>query len=493
MRKMKQLTRRSFLRGASKLCLGLAGAAALGGCAAKVVEVERVVEKEVTKIVTEIVRETIVVEPTPQVVEKSVETKVEKVITVTPAPQPKVTLIADVTNSSWTHFAMLVTPTFEEMFPNLTIRWRRLSNWDEYPARIKVSQVSGQLGDLLEAPPGALLIQWAEGEIIQSLDDIIRNDGFDTSGILGGVLRAFRYQDKQMGLPFIGSAGENLLLYNKNPFDEQGIDYPDLSWSLDDLVEAADALTMRGSDGRVGRFGYAIRYRLPDAYPMLHLFDAHLISADGQTSSVDGQNGVECLRWAHDLIHVAQVSPSLSQIEGGLLEMFCDGKLAMLRHDLGSLIDLGRALPDAQEVGSVLYPKHPSTGRVGASASGMAYCIGRNTELPYEAFRWLKFMASREMGVQMFLGGYAPPGCRAASWEDPRVVDLFPVCAQVADGADMAEPPRLPSNLRVQECQDIWNREIGPLWLGEVTPEECAANIADQVNRVLVLPPDRSV
>lgn len=74
------------------LCLGLIGLLALTACQPQTVVVEK--EIKVTEIVKEIIKETVVVQGTPQVVEKEV-TKVvetEKVVTATPAPsdEPKV-------------------------------------------------------------------------------------------------------------------------------------------------------------------------------------------------------------------------------------------------------------------------------------------------------------------------------------------------------------------------------------------------------------------
>jgi len=71
---MEKFSRRELLRYA-----GLATSASiLAACQPKVVEVEKI--KEVTKIVKEVVKETVIVEGTPQVVEKEVTKIVEKVV-----------------------------------------------------------------------------------------------------------------------------------------------------------------------------------------------------------------------------------------------------------------------------------------------------------------------------------------------------------------------------------------------------------------------------
>jgi len=102
-------------------------------------------------------------------------------------------------------------------------------------------------------------------------------------------------------------------------------------------------------------------------------------------------------------------------------------------------------------------------------------------------------MSSREMGVQMFLGGYAEPGCRMASWKDPRVAELSPLCSALADSMVVGRPARHPWNLRVGACIDAWNAGLWRLWQNDVQPEQVAEQIAKAIERVLRLPPEEMI
>lgn len=482
---MRRLTRREFLSQAIGLSWGALSACALGACGQKVIEIEKIVEKEVTKVVKEVVRETVVVESTPQIIERTVE----KLITLAPSPKPRVVITADVMAYGWTQFAMLVSPAFEELFPNVTIRWNASSDWSAYPQRIASLSASGQLGDLLECPPGALLARWARKRIVRPLDEIILADGFDTSGIFKSALRFSLYEGKQVGLPFLCHTGENVLIYRKGLFDKAKLPYPSSAWTLDDLSQAATRLTKdHDGDGKTDQFGYDVRYELPGAYPMLSLFGASLFSQDGRKCLIHSKSGIACLRWAQEQVRIREVAPSPVQVERGSLEMLRDGRLAMLRHNFRTLVELSRS--GELDIEGVLLPKHPVSGKVGTLASGMVYCISQQSRFAAEAFQWIKFISSREMGVQMFLGGYAEPGCRAASWKDARVLEHFPLCAQIASVAETAEVERLPANLRVGECLRAWNRRIAPLLLGEITPEECAEQVQREVDAILARLPE---
>ncbi|MHB1295273.1 MAG: extracellular solute-binding protein [Anaerolineae bacterium] len=474
---MVPLSRRAFLRTA---ITGLP--LAVVGCREHVVEVERLVEREVTKVV----RETVIVAGTPAIVEHTVE----KLVTPTPSPKERATVMADVTRQSWSRFAMLMSPSFEEMFPDIRITWRSVSDWEQYPQVVSAAQASGQLADLLEAPIGPLLAAWAGRNTIRALDDLIAADGFDTSGFLQGPLAACRYREGIVGMPFIGHAGDDIVVYDQDYLAEAGILLPGADWTLDDLHAAAAAITAANRvNGRIIRFGYGEPLTLPEAYPLLHTFDAHLFSEDGQTCSLGDERSLAALHWIDDQIHSGNASPAPAQIQGGLLSMFGAGTLAMLRLNLHTLGKLIQRLPADRHIACTTLPRHPDMGKAGALASGMAYCLGGTSVVPEETFQWIKFACGREMGVQMYLGGYGEPGTRMASWTDARVLRVQPICAQVAQAADTAEAEQLPDGLDMAPCYAAWQRGVEALRAGFTTPEQAAESLCTEIDAALLSRP----
>ena len=478
---MALISRRDLLRAVSRL--GLCQGLALVACRERIVRVSQIVEvpKEVTKVVNKIVRETVIVEET-QIVERTVE----RIVTASPAPRPTVSLVADVMHYGWTQFAMLVTPAFSEMFPQIRIEWRSLSDWSEYPQRIAALAASGQTGDIVESPVGTLVALWAEQGLIRSLDELVSDDGFDLTGIFGGVLAACRREGRLFALPFLGHAGDNLLLYHRRLFDSAGQGYPTADWTLDDLTKAARTLTRDPDrDRRENVFGYALQYDLPTAYPMLHLFGGQLLSADGTDCLLEEAGGLACLEWAHDRTYVDGSAPKPQDVVGGPVEMLRRGRVAMLRHSFKTLVDLVAEEEMSAQIGGIIMPRHPRSRTRASLASGIAYCITERSRVAPEALQWIKFMSSSEMGVQMFLGGYSEPGCRSTSWNDPRVLEQQPLCASVAETIDASVAERLPWNLQTDSCLAAWNSEVHKLLAGELTAAECADTIASRIAVVL--------
>ena len=483
---MRQLTRRKVLATAAIVAPASLLAWGLMACTERIIRVTRVVqvEKQVTKIVKQVVRETVIVEET-QLVERTVE----KVVTASPAPVARAVIVADVLDYGWTQFSMLMSPAFQEMFPNTVIRWRTLSHWQEYPGRIAAQQAAGNQGDLIEAPVGTLLAQWHRDGITRPVDDLFQAVPFDTSDMMQGVLAACTVAGRLVGIPFLGHAGENVLVYHRELFDRAGLAYPTLDWSIDDLRRAALDLTAdRNGDGHVDQFGMAVRGELPGAYPALRAFGGSLLSKDGRNCVLAEKQGLAYLSWLERSVRGDGVAPAPHQIARGIHNMFLDGGIGMLRDSFHLAVLLERS-DEAIPMGSTLFPLAGGVTTRGALPTGMAYAVSRDSSVARETLQWIKFISSREMGVQMFLGGYAEPGCRLASWQDERVLQRFPVASLVAEAANAAVPERLPWNLRTAECLAAWNEQVGQLLSGHLSPEDCASRICDSVDRVLLLPP----
>ncbi len=474
---MKRFTRRSLLRTSALLVTSLVQTTLIASCRRRRPTPTPTLQ-EPTKLATEAPEETLA-PPTPAPSRTPYAAR-----TPTPAPPNQVIIIADVTDYGWTHLFQRQAPTFQEMHPHITLQWRSLTPWQDYPQRIAAYHASGLLGDLVEAPFGALMAEWAANRIIQPLDGLFVDEGVSLEGLFPGALNACRFQSHLYGLPFLAHGGENLLLYKASLFGREDIPWPAADWTLDDLEEAGRVMTRSGGAiSPVAQYGYAPRLDLPSAYPLLPLFGANLLSNDGSECTINTDEGLECLRWAYNRIYEDGFAPRPHEVEGGYLSMLRNGSLAMVRQSFGALWAL-----ESDQVDAVMYPQHPLTGARASCASGIAYCITQHTDAPLEVLQWLEYASSPEVGAQMLLEAQLVPGARTTSWTDPRVLDRFPICSEIAITANDAFVLPLPHNLRVVECQTVWNGAVASLLRDEVTPEGCLAAISDGIALVLQMP-----
>jgi ABC-type glycerol-3-phosphate transport system substrate-binding protein len=123
--------------------------------------------------------------------------------------------------------------------------------------------------------------------------DEIRADFYDFQlevGFLPGT--QFRYQ-----LPKHVSV--LMIEYNRDAFDEAGVDYPSKDWDRDDYAEALMALTKKGADGSVEQFGGFIpAWSWDRLWPHLVSFGGHFADPDDRTKCLLGTKATqEALEW----------------------------------------------------------------------------------------------------------------------------------------------------------------------------------------------------
>ena len=116
------------------------------------------------------------------------------------------------------------------------------------------------------------------------------------------------FGDKVVALPM--GIGANVVLYNKDVFDNAGVEYPTADWTTEDFIEKAAAVTDRAN----GIWGGD---RPRDAYRAIwHNYDAQVYSDDSTT--VEGYHNspqsLAAYEWYWDLVH-SDSTPTKADID----------------------------------------------------------------------------------------------------------------------------------------------------------------------------------
>ena len=134
-------------------------------------------------------------------------------------------------------------------------------------------------------------------------------------------LSAMRYGQPLYALP--ASQDCLSLIFNKALFDANGLDYPDESWTHDDLLYAAQQLTQQDIRGLAIPIKQAYWW-----FPFQTGFGGQLFDEDGQPS-LDSNGSAESLKWMLDLELEHQIVATGTQIEG-MKNQFISSKVAMI-------------------------------------------------------------------------------------------------------------------------------------------------------------------
>jgi multiple sugar transport system substrate-binding protein len=251
---MRKLSRRKFLSGAALAAAGAAAAA----CQPKTVIVTE--EKVVTQVVKETVKETVIVEGTPQVVEKEVTKIVEKetVVTATPPPLEAATVVIFVGFGTGTAAEQIavhetIADAFNAQSENIKVEFLTVPH-EENQAKFS-TMLAADMPPEICMPIGVAGVA-QNFEAWEDLTPYIEASQYDLSVFSGLTLQLHNYPDKgQLGLPI--GIFPTVVFYNEDLFDAAGVDYPPHSydepyadgddWTYAKMVEVAKQLTIDAS------------------------------------------------------------------------------------------------------------------------------------------------------------------------------------------------------------------------------------------------------
>lgn len=362
---------------------------------------------------------------------------------------------------------------FNEEYPDIEITLE-LTPYAEYFTKLDAAATGGGLPDVFWMN-GPNLIKYASNDMLEPLTANIDEEGLDLSPYPEALVDLYHYDGDQYALP--KDFDTNGLWYNKELFDEAGVDYPDDTWVWDDLVEAAKKLT----DTEKGVHGIAAYMQSGQAsfWNLIFANDGYVISDDKKTSGFDDPNTIEALQLYHDLIHKHEVSPTHAQIENtSATELFEAGKVAMMIHASYYTPQFKdhEYLQENADVAPI--PKLKKHSNV---IHGLGNAIAGNSKHKDEAWKFVKFLASKEAALIQAEGGLISTyeGTQDA-WLDSAPefnLQIF------LDAAEYAEP--YPISKDVGAWHSIMLEEIAKAWDGQITVEEAAHKIAEEMNAIL--------
>ncbi|MCD6220497.1 extracellular solute-binding protein [Candidatus Calescamantes bacterium] len=157
---------------------------------------------------------------------------------------------AGYTSVDYNPFRIKKSREFEKLYPHVRVRYEPVGG--HYAGKI-LTQIAGKVApDIFFVDDLHLYVQ--KGALVDLTEKVEADKEFFNE-INPKLIDAHRWKGKIYALP--GNYGlRGILFYNKKIFDEEGIDYPDETWTWQDLLETAKRLTKKDSDGRIVRFGY---------------------------------------------------------------------------------------------------------------------------------------------------------------------------------------------------------------------------------------------
>ena len=362
---------------------------------------------------------------------------------------------------------------FKQQNPGVEFEVRASGLGSAYNEALLTEIAAGTVGELFWVVDVENYLTFASKGVLEPLDDLIAQDGYDTSAYLPNVLDIYRQDGKILALPMGFHGGPIALFYNKDLFDSAKVDYPSLDWSYDDLAAAARKLA-RPDDGV---FGYAMVPKWGEALAVLaRNFGGDLLSEDGTKSRLTDPATKAAISWLSGLIE-DRTHPRPTDLgpDGDLVPLFEAGKLAMFSQGPWNIQTLRQGIPaGGMNWDMSLLPKG-SAGRQGQLASE-AYPISISGNKP-AAWEFLKLMNTLEEGLnRQAIGPFLPPPLVDAMTSTVLLGDPMRATYWSEVANNTPKKAFLPANRRVTEYFDLTSTAFDPLWLGEASVDETLAS-----------------
>jgi len=370
---------------------------------------------------------------------------------------------------------------FLERHPDIEIKVT-YNTWADHNRVVPTWAAADELPDIIYVH-GSRAFPWAHEGMFVSLDPYIDNDPeFNVTGIWEESLRLYRKDGVQYGIPY--DHGPLILGYNKDLFDEAGLAYPTADWTMDDLFEAALALT--DTEAAIPRWG--LRGDLPDLgntgyYQTVGGWGGEMWNEDETEILLDSPESMEAIQWWVDMIHQHKVAPSPAEsdaFEGGA---WMAGRVAMSRVASWNTPSLAEFAPFNWDVAP--WPTGPV--RQITNSFGSGFSVTSDSQHPDAGWTYMRDYLSKE-GMEFMWGetGRGSPARKDAyeSWLNsapaPENAEYF--LEALENYAFTGSPFQ---TLAAAEAADIINREVGLMKSGDKPVDEAIAAMVAEANPVL--------
>ena len=257
--------------------------------------------------------------------------------------------------------------------------------WADYWTAVQTAVAGGDAHDVLWMN-GPNLALFASNGILLPISDRIDRDGYDLSAYPQSLVDLYTHDGMLYGLSKdFDTIG---LYYNVEMFDAAGLDYPDDTWTWDDLKNAARALTTDDVWGFA-----ATLWAQMVVFDLIGQNGGQVLSDDGMHVLYGTPEACEALQFLYSF-HEEGLSPDQVTLDTtNQWDLFSSQRVAMMYE--GSW--LARAWADLE------FPVNVAPLPVGKQRSniihGLAYVIVESTEHPEQAWEFVKYLGSEEAHI----------------------------------------------------------------------------------------------
>lgn len=367
-------------------------------------------------------------------------------------------------------------PAFHAANPDIRLEVEFIP-WSDLSTKLATSFAAGVAPDIFMHGQAAIA-EFVDSDQLLPLDEFISDwDGKDD---FGATLGSGYYKDATYFVPVFGAG--RLLIYRADVFLEAGLDPDDPPETWEELLAAAEALTVKQGN-RFIRQGIDFPMDGIDAQQVWAGFlwqnGGSFLTEDMSAAAFNSPEGVESLEYLVSLIHEHGVSDVRVAQPIGNVPPIASDIVGMIYEVPGALAQIQNYSPEIYPEIRVALPTQKVTRDTLYSFSG--FMMSRNTTDKQKAWRVMEYFLSSE-SLEMINQAMAtlPPRVSLANAEfiaeDPNL-QVYVEAMQYGRGN--------PNHANWVQIRDIISRYLERALRGTMTAQDALDEAAAEVNRLL--------
>jgi len=341
-----------------------------------------------------------------------------------------------------------------------------------------------------QAPTVAVLLAtdiftFLDEDMIEPMDNFIKTDEDKAwlSGFMPAYLKSARVDGHLWAVPFQRSTA--IMYYNKQAFEEAGLDPEKAPMTWDEMVAMAQSLTIKDSAGQVTRWGVGIPTTVGAVQWLFTALAAQngavLMNEEGTKTYLTDEKVVDTLEF---LVKLSQGDSHPNGVYewGTAPNDFMAGRVAMIWHTTGNLGNIRRNAPFPFAIAPL--PGNPKPASV--LGGGNLYIFKDATEeQKAAAFKFIQYLTSDEVLADWSIQtGYVAP--RDGSWQTEAMQNYVKEVPQALIARDQI-PVSVPefSTYDNTRTTKVLNDAIAAALTGAKTPRQALEDAQAEIDRIL--------
>ena len=353
-----------------------------------------------------------------------------------------------------------------------------VTTWNDYWTMLSAAAQGGELPDVFWMHANESTRYMSNDMLLDLTDRIAESEVVAYENYLEDLWEIYTYEDKLYAVP--KDVDTIALWYNKEIFDQAGVEYPNDTWTWEDFITAATTIYEN-----TGIYGYAMS---SDDYQegyasWIYSYGGSMLDYDPLKSGWDKDETIEAMELLDTLLKSGAM-PSQEEIsENSKDVLFNSGKVAMVT--LGSWMLAGEKAMEEDfqaKIDVEVLPMSSKTGERHCIYNGLGWAAAANTDQPDEAWACIEWLGSKEMQLKQAELGVTMSAYLDTSDDWVNAAPQWNLEAYIEMWENITIFPHSKNTVTWDEKMDAVMKEV---WLGNMSMKDGCLKVAEEMNAVL--------